>query len=600
MRTPRASQDEKPRELLHTEPFHPQPCADDESDPMQDAPALDRPNRPRYFILRVQPLLAACSLVLATLCVIASLSILLVADGEAVANWRPQPSVYLSTTVTISNALIRLAFTTALPMWWWRNAMRGATVKSLHQNWNVGDSLWQTLVNWKRFGYAPAACIATTLLLLDGPLIQRALTVRETVPTQSFDITLHLAPELPTGAGGIVHPNGNWDASVSESEIFQQWLHKQPIRANASGCAGICQATIEAPGLTRDSEGCMTSEITLSGSRLPQWPQSEEGQYLVLGTKLISRLSGPSQWDGPRIPSTVIPNSTHSSTFDRETVSIFVAYANTLAGEGSITLSQCDFVSAILAYDILVDGDVIELQNAGSAPTKALANNTKPITYHQDQVSTITTLLDQASAIFNSEYSFTTPFNTSLDGLVTQIGNLSLFGWQHIYPGKAGTFKTTNPLPDILSALNEMIFRGGIAAASVEYADFTKAHIDPGLPIIQTVPGHRTDRVSTYHCGYGWWAGASALQALAIVLIVPLISCGRKQGRTLSFSPVEIARAFGAPILQSTSASAGAKELVRELGTLRVRYEHVGGSRSAAADSRATGEQDSGWLFQKI
>lgn len=52
-------------------------------------------------------------------------------------------------------------------------------------------------------------------------------------------------------------------------------------------------------------------------------------------------------------------------------------------------------------------------------------------------------------------------------------------------------------------------------------------------------------------------------------------SGGYSPSDLVSFSPIEIAKAFDAPLLQGANTNAGAKGLVRDIGSMHVRYGAV-------------------------
>lgn len=52
---------------------------------------------------------------------------------------------------------------------WWTRALRGSTVKRLHEDWRAGTSLRGALTSG-HVGMLSLACIVSTIVVIDGPV----------------------------------------------------------------------------------------------------------------------------------------------------------------------------------------------------------------------------------------------------------------------------------------------------------------------------------------------------------------------------------------------------------------------------------------------
>lgn len=78
--------------------------------------------------------------------------------------------------------------------------------------------------------------------------------------------------------------------------------------------------------------------------------------------------------------------------------------------------------------------------------------------------------------------------------------------------------------------------------------------------------------VPIYNTHRGWVAGSTAVVCLACLAILSTYWGWWRLGREVSMSPLEIARAFGAPVLETADPNATGDDLKKELGTQKIRF----------------------------
>ena len=112
--------------------------------------------------------------------------------------------------------------------------------------------------------------------------------------------------------------------------------------------------------------------------------------------------------------------------------------------------------------------------------------------------------------------------------------------------------------------------------------------ISPNLTVTnrttqQKVPVSMTYDETVYVVNYAWLMGTTSLVTIACLAIAPLYWGWWHLGRPVSLSPLEIAKAFDAPLLRGVDTNGTFDELTRAIGDLRVRYgfraESTGGDQ---------------------
>jgi hypothetical protein len=154
-----------------------------------------------------------------------------------------------------------------------------------------------------------------------------------------------------------------------------------------------------------------------------------------------------------------------------------------------------------------------------------------------------------------------------------------------------------NPMADMILMANELAFRTAHAISSVSPDAFRSAGLDevgpsadawnltteqpyilsPNLTLVQrpvsqhcTVSGSSLVPIYTTH--RGWVAGSIAIVCFTCLAILSTYWGWWRLGREVSMSPLEIARAFGAPLLETADPNATGDDLKRELGTQEIRF----------------------------
>lgn len=112
---------------------------------------------------------------------------------------------------------------------------------------------------------------------------------------------------------------------------------------------------------------------------------------------------------------------------------------------------------------------------------------------------------------------------------------------------------------DVLTTIRELTFRAAVSLSNATTP-------------IQRIAADETVVLAVYRSNYAYLAGALAVMIACLLGTLPLFDGFWRLGRQVSLSPIEIARAFQAPVLADVHSNRPVHELLREVGNRRVRY----------------------------
>lgn len=98
------------------------------------------PHSPTWIpsVLRAGPLVGLAALAFAVLQVFASYAVLRASDGDAVTDWKYQPTVYLAILTAISSNVLAFAMVQGSIVTFWLKALDGTNLAQMHRNWAFG------------------------------------------------------------------------------------------------------------------------------------------------------------------------------------------------------------------------------------------------------------------------------------------------------------------------------------------------------------------------------------------------------------------------------------------------------------------------------
>ncbi|KAK3625280.1 hypothetical protein LTR56_017850 [Elasticomyces elasticus] len=503
----------------------------------------------------------------------------------------------------------------ALPIAWWYRLSRGNTIKELERQWEAGHSLSLALRHNVRMGFAGFATLLVALQIIDGPLfvtlhvvqhtstsadfaprLQKATSIGIATQTASVTLALNLVQEVPTGFSGI-----SIDAGVSQSgrstKVLADRRNKVPITLDVQQCNDTCTVMVRAPGVSRAN--CTSQTWNISSADYSD-PDATWGRWKSYDPERNT-------YSNPLFLIDLEPYSSDLSQTSEGAVleTGILSFLPTEDGNvtGSFVDTVCTYSPAVLEYDVILKGTEATIpDHPGQGRLVQVANNT--LSYNE-QVIGPSTPFPNTMDVFTMYLNLYVGLNTSV--IISANNSDSVWSMDTKIQSNNAEFAKyvdlqadpalviANPTHDIISSLNEMMFRAGVL--STGWANVTNL-IDGGLPIRQSVEAKRTVVQNVYQSDLRWFAGAAALEILAAVFVLPLFWGWWTLDSTRLMSPIEIALAFDAPLLKDMHSAAGASEVVKKLGDVCVRYGAVQGSRAGHEANDAKSNENDGTSYR--
>jgi hypothetical protein len=469
-----------------------------------------------------------------------------------------QPTVLLAILTAITNTFLRFAFSEGTTITWRKEAFRGGTIENLHRNWAHGLSLWAAVTSGRHLNMLAVGCILTSVVVIDGPLLQRAPTVEAYQDSEVTDLPIHLfSKDLPQffSAYGSFSADGNVAANTDDPSSYYTQPFIKVVQAfnsrsnmtlpRSSTCIGTCSATVVAPAFDIDCQ-----EHSQEYNVLAQTAQLT-GTAITLGYVGFS-----TPYDAP--------DTLKISTFHKQSEGCI----------GSAKGAVCTLRNSLARYSMVFDNTRVIQWNK----TETLSiTNYNASSEHLSLASTNGGFIMAANALYSGNVSlqwfgldqgmanappipalyasFTGPFAHNYINTPDQGTNVQFTEQSNC------TTTWSDPLPDILDGLEEMMLRSAISLSN--------------STTTQVVSGTAARTRTRYVSNFRYLGGALVLMLVSTFIVLPLFMGWRHFSRSMSLSPIETAKAFGAPVLEEGSSMDEISGLLTSLGGKKVQYGAV-------------------------
>ncbi|OCL14127.1 hypothetical protein AOQ84DRAFT_281733 [Glonium stellatum] len=483
------------------------------------------------------------SLIGVILCATTAAVVLKLSNGKTIDDWpyprwTIQPTVLLAILSAVANALLRYALGEGLTIAWWVKALKGGTVGDLHRYWDYGSSLKASTMSGRHFNSVALATLIASVVVIDGPLLQRASSVANVVVTRQARLYISISPDpLPigftsahTGHGGTIRLNPEFS-----EQVMQGYNNRTAIPLSSTGCSGTCLVTLEAAGFDFDcSRGYSPYNITMAGGMSANIGYTN----ISFGAQAYSQL-----------------------------ITVATAYKgdsgmhDDLSCTGNLILQNCTLRQAKVKYPVQVVNGTVSL-----LPSTDTQNETIEIWPSSEEVyglGTWPSTLGGISVVASNRFQSTT--SLYYDGTPFTIFSTGIIPLEHLVPDNT-TFGTcnmtwTDPMPEILTGIREIMFRTAIAATNATTR--------------QTFPATETVTLAIYVSHYGYLTAAFTVMVLSVSLVFPIFIGWWQLGRKVTLSPIEVASAFEAPLFIKSQASGEVKMLLKGFGDTDIKYGEV-------------------------
>ncbi|KAK7424146.1 hypothetical protein QQZ08_008752 [Neonectria magnoliae] len=487
-------------------------------------------------LLKSLPWTGLCGLVITLLSIVATVAVLLSANGESTDSWPYeewpiQLAVVLAVIIAVGNAGLTMAYNEGVTLSWWIKMLKGGSLADSHRYWEHGSSAWMSIVGIRHVNKISIVSILLLFLMVDGPLLQRAAGFTTVAETETATFTAALSPgqlNQPT-AYYMTRAHAVNTLSPNFSRVVQEYSSRSPVMLDLTGCNGTCSGTLIAAGFDVD---CTKDTTKYDLGIAP-------GNTATIGG--ISVLS-----DGISTPGVI----------DVSTV-----YKGMEGEKGHLVRTNCTLRSAQVGYPFKFVNGTATLQGAISS-VDSIVNRTVALLYPMNETSG---LGKWPSVLGGIAYAAGNLHDSEIE--LYQSGTLAIQGtgpMQYTYMNSSdeylGTWNMTwtDPTPSVLEAIRELTFRTAIA--------FSNSSSE------QTVRGTQLRTTTKYVLHVEFLAGTLAIVIVAAVAVLWLFHGFWLLGRRVSMSPLEIAAAFQAPITAGADSNADAAQLASQVGSREAKY----------------------------
>jgi hypothetical protein len=533
--------------------------------PLSDDPHKPNPWTPSFWSRF--PVTGIAALAGAALLTCAAVAVLVLSDHKDTTSWGYdlKPTVYLSLATALTNILLTYALAEGVVISFWRNAKRGSTLRELNQYWLSGNSVLGALKGSFRGSalIVGLSCVMATLSVARGPLFQAATSVQNVVINSQDQMTVHVAPKLPFQYTSFPQTYTRVDFSDTPaylspqfSQVMLQYQNHSDINITQSGCTETCYTSVKAFGFRPI---CTKKTVKYNYGTVV----SADGGNSVQDPVTVFSSNG-SYTQTPRAENNGAIEGYYNVALD----TIYIANPSG-ATEGNLVQHFCTLQSGIVDYAITITNNSVTFQSTSWRDDTFISDLHLDVYPNSNPTSGDFIIAGFASAAADLFASSVTMYQGGTYGIVAAFTGLQANQYLKAYPN--GTYPTytemswTDPMDDMINAMREIAFRTSIAAASNTSLAGS----------VQSVPYKGTSSQIVYVTNYTFTIIAAAVSFLGILTVIPTFWGWWEDGREVSMSPLEIAKAFDAPLLAGADGNATVNEIIAQAGGRRVKYGEV-------------------------
>ena len=261
---------------------------------------------------------------------------------------------------------------------------------------------------------------------------------------------------------------------------------------------------------------------------------------------------------------------------------------------GRLTYHICTLQAGIVAYKVTLNGGTVSLLSNRSedeflTPMQVLFIDHQNLADHDASTLRSPSTMGGYSTIGGFQYAgdvlFSSTATLNFGGAVSSTVLDGSLANQQLANISGSDFKVsfTDPMPVMLDALRDIAFRASVRAAK-DNASLPDA--------AQEVPFTGTDERTVYVTDRRYLAAAAVISLVSVAAVAATLWGWWELGREVSASPLEIAKAFGAPLLDGMGSNVSWDKIPKEVAREKIQYgERVerGGRTTSFRDSGRPG-----------
>jgi hypothetical protein len=506
--------------------------------------------------------------------------------------------------INIANQFQNLGLITfisqGLAIAWWRKAMQGSSLGTLHRNHAYSYSFYSIITSGKHFNIVALAALMTKFAVIDSTLFQKAT---KTVVTQQVDykntsVTAWVETKWPANNGGIPGETGAiktidtawagvlnaYNGKIANGKVHDSLGNSAsffdcPFRQECSGAIKALGFAFSCNTTTEDVNYGLEHQA-LAGATDPQYGYP------------LWNINFTSSWA--------------SETKPYASINLDMIYVNSHKGNtdndcpGTLTHRTCEIRPAIVEYPVTVMVPSEEELKGGNIVTHIKFYNdniTHPLSepIEDKQIDHLKFLeyvdldeeFNETSTIGALTYVFNNIYSSSANLTYHDDWDIKLQGGQAQTTFFADTDTETfsrcyydidrpnldDPAIELLRKINTLSFVAALYLKGQPAVDVNN-RLAAGMAN-QTVLTSVTGIVEEYKTDFNYVAGALVATVVTILLVCPVYWGFWQLGRKVTLGPLEIANAFNAPVIRPENVKAqhgDFEEVLQEVGKRRVRY----------------------------
>lgn len=531
-----------------------------------------------------------------------AVAVLGASNNERVKDWPfarfpIQPNVLINIANQFQNLGLITFISQGLAIAWWRKAMQGSSLGTLHRNHAYSYSFYSIMTSGKHFNIVALAALMTKFAVIDSTLFQKATRtiVTQQVNYKNVTVTGWLETNWPAKSGGVPGEDGTiktvdtaWAGVINayNGKIANGKVHDLlGDKASFFDCPfrQECSGSFKGLGFAFD---CSTTTVDVNyGLQQQNQPISvEETRYPLWN------IGFNSSWA--------------TETKPYASVNMSMLYVDSHAGAtsndcpGTLTQRTCEIRPAIVEYPVTVmvpSEEELKGKNIVTHVKFYTDDRThelgKDITEQQiDHIKFLEYVdlkesFNETSTIGALTYVLNNLYSSSANLTYKDDWDIKLQGGQAQTTFFADTDTETfsrcyydidrpgldDPTIELLRKINTLSF---VAALYLKGQPTTDVQNRANMTS-QTALSSVTGIVEEYTTDFNYVAGALVATFVTMLLVLPVYWGFWQLGRKVTLGPLEIANAFNAPIIKPDNVKGqhgDFEEVLQEVGKRRVRY----------------------------
>jgi hypothetical protein len=185
----------------------------------------------------------------------ACIGVVYAADKSKTVSWAIAPTVVLAILGPLASIMLQYALSCGLVITWWKSALSGTTLGTLHRQWDHGTSIWAASTSWSHADKIVLAKLMVLSVFAVNPLLQRALTTSLSMERVNVTLSTTAATNVQSLQSmnfTDVFMDGFYDPvqlAPRMTRIIQQFTEREPVTGAIAGCTGNCSGTLIAAGI---------------------------------------------------------------------------------------------------------------------------------------------------------------------------------------------------------------------------------------------------------------------------------------------------------------------------------------------------------------